>query len=309
MAVRSSPPEQLDAARIYHRTICMKHLTSILAATALGATLMSAPAQAQEKGKVLIVLSSATDLPLKNGTVFKTGYYLNELIIPAEAFAQAGYQLVFADPKGNMPAVDQTSINAEYFDGSNAALQAALNYQVSLRGQLSHPLTLGQVAHSDLSQYGVIFVPGGPAPTIDLMANPELGSILRYFHAHNKTTVLLCHGPTALLSAAENPLAMQAALRAGNDDTARTLAVNWPYKGYKMTVFSDEEENIAVQYVFHAEPLLYPQKSLEIAGGNVSTAAGWQPLVVQDRELITGQNPASDRALMKVVLPVLLGSK
>lgn len=287
----------------------MKILAHILTAAALGAALISSPADAASKGKILIVLSSATDLPLQNGAVFKTGYYLNELIVPAEAFANAGYQLVFADPKGNMPAVDQTSINAEYFDNSKSALQAALNYQAHLHGQLAHPLTLAQVANGDLSQYKAIFVPGGPAPTIDLMASPELGQILRYFHAHRKMTVLLCHGPTALLAATANPVAMQTALRASNDSKAQELAAGWPYKGYKMTVFSNEEESIAAKYVFHAEPLLYPEKSLQLAGANVSTVPGWQPLVVQDRELITGQNPASDHALMNVVLPALAASK
>jgi hypothetical protein len=78
--------------------------------TALALVLLMAqaiPAIAQtppSKGKVLIVLSSESILPLKDGKTFTTGYYLNELIIPAQRFAAAGYELVFADPKGNRPA-------------------------------------------------------------------------------------------------------------------------------------------------------------------------------------------------------------
>jgi putative intracellular protease/amidase len=287
----------------------MKRFVCFLTMAAMGATLISSPTHAQEKGKVLVVLSSETELPLAGGKTFKTGYYLNELIVPAQAFSAAGYQLIFADPKGNSPAVDQTSISPDYFAGSKGALQAALRYQTTLRGALSHPLTLKQVAHGDLAQYDAVFVPGGPAPTIDLMANRELGAILRYFHQNQKTTVLLCHGPIALLAATKNPSAMQAALRGGRDNEARGLAADWPYKGYKMTIFSNEEEGIAAKYVFHAEPLLYPQKALGIVGGDVSTAAGWRPLVVRDRELITGQNPASDHALMATVLPVLAAER
>jgi hypothetical protein len=41
------------------------------------------------KDKVLIVLSSESILPLKDGKTFEAGYYLNELIIPAQRFAAA----------------------------------------------------------------------------------------------------------------------------------------------------------------------------------------------------------------------------
>jgi putative intracellular protease/amidase len=41
------------------------------------------------------------------------------------------------------------------------------------------------------------------------------------------------------------------------------------------------------------------------AGGKVSTVPAWHPNVVQDRELITSQNPGSDSALMDVVLAIL----
>jgi len=269
------------------------------------ASLVSSPLLAQEsKGKILIVLSSEHVLPLKDGKTFETGYYLNELTVPAQKFAEAGYELVFADPKGNVPAVDQSSISTDYFGGSQEALESAQRFQGTLTG-LSHPLTLREVAHQDLRQYKAIFVPGGPAPMIDLMANDDLGSILRYFHAHHRTTVLLCHGPIALLSATRAPAANQAALRAGNLQQARSLAASWPYRGYKMTVFSDEEESIAAKNVFHAEPLFTPQQGLETAGGKVSVVAGWKSNVLQDRELITGQNPASDAALADLTLQTL----
>jgi putative intracellular protease/amidase len=289
--------------------ISKKVIEPWLAATGLTAILLASPAEAQQPmGKILIVLSSESELPLKDGKTYRTGYYLNELIVPAQKLSEAGYELVFADPKGNAPAVDAGSISADYFAGSKSELEAAQNFQATLAG-LSHPLTLEQVSKSDLGQYKAIFVPGGPAPMIDLMASPDLGSILGYFHQHRKTTVLLCHGPIALLAATTNPVATQAALRAGHAGEARALASNWPYKGYGMTIFSDEEEGIAAKNVFHAEPLFFPQQALTIAGGEVSTATAWHPKVVQDRELITGQNPGSDAVLMDVVLPTLSAQK
>lgn len=65
------------------------------------------PAHAQDpKGKILVVLSSETALPLHDGKTFSTGYYLNELIVPVQKFAAAGYEVVFTNPKGNTPSVD-----------------------------------------------------------------------------------------------------------------------------------------------------------------------------------------------------------
>ncbi|WP_146010037.1 hypothetical protein [Burkholderia sp. WAC0059] len=161
------------------------------------------------------------------------------------------------------------------------------------------------MAHGDLSQYRAVFVPGGPAPLIDLMADRDLGTILRDFHAHRRTTVFLCHAPVALLAALHDAPAVQAALRAGDVAWARRLARGWPYRGYRMTVFSDEEEAIAAQSVFHGEPPFTPEDGLRIAGARVGTVKGWGPDVVEDRELLTGQNPASDAQLADLTLRVL----
>jgi len=267
-------------------------------------SLSSASAQ-QNKGKILVILSSETTLPLKDGKTFETGYYLNELVEPAMRFKDVGYELIFANPKGNTPQVAADSINKTYFGDNEQRLQVAEEFEKRLSG-LDHPLTLKQAIASGLDQYKAVFIPGGPAPMIDLMASPELGKILAYFHEHNKTTILLCHGPVALAAATSDPIGYQRAMRSGDVDTARKIAAGWPYAGYTMTIFSDAEEKIAAQYVFKGDPLFFPQDALQIAGGNISNAAEtWQPHAIQDRELITGQNPASDAPLMDIVLRTL----
>jgi putative intracellular protease/amidase len=282
----------------------MKIWRNIVMAAAVTASSLSGASAQQGKGKILVVLSSETTLPLKAGKTFETGYYLNELVDPAMRFNDAGYELIFANPKGNTPQVAADSINKTYFGDDEARLKAAEQFQKTIRG-LDHPLTLKQAIAGGLDQYKAVFVPGGPAPMIDLMANPELGKILGYFHAHNKTTILLCHGPVALASATSDPIAYQRALRAGDVDAARKIAAGWPYAGYNMTIFSDAEEKIAAQYVFKGDPLFFPQDALQIAGGNISNGETWHPHAIQDRELITGQNPASDAPLMDIVLRTL----
>jgi putative intracellular protease/amidase len=44
---------------------------------------------------------------------------------------------------------------------------------------------------------------------------------------------------------------------------------------------------------------------LRTAGGDVSVVAPWKSYVLQDRELISGQNPFSDQALLNLLLPAL----
>lgn len=259
---------------------------------------------ADSKGKVLIILPAANVMPLKDGKNFATGYYLNELVVPARRLAEAGYELVFATPGGVAPTVDAASVSVSYFGDSDQVLREAQAYQRSLTG-LAHPQSLANVISAGLEQYKAVYVPGGPAPTVDLMADRELGAILRYFHAHQRTTVLLCHGPVALLAATADPVAYQKAMRQGDAVAAKTLAGAWPYAGYRMTVFSNDEEAQAAQYVFKGSPLFTPSDALAAAGAHISNAPTWQPNVVRDRELITGQNPASDTMLVQLVLQAL----
>ncbi|MOA44889.1 hypothetical protein D3C78_1672310 [compost metagenome] len=49
----------------------------------------------------------------------------------------------------------------------------------------------------------------------------------------------------------------------------------------------------------------YPAKAMARAGGKMQFVAPWQPGVVVDRELITGQNPFSDHALASAFISAL----
>jgi putative intracellular protease/amidase len=53
----------------------------------------------------------------------------------------------------------------------------------------------------------------------------------------------------------------------------------------------------------------YPDFALRTAGGDVSVVEPWKSYVLQDREVISGQNPFSDEALVKLLLPALNAKK
>ncbi len=108
----------------------------------------------------------------------------------------------------------------------------------------------------------------------------------------------LCHGPIASLAAMPNARQFRAALIARDMVKALELARGWQYAGYRMTVFSASEEKSVEENILHGKLYFTMPDALQIAGGDVSTnTVDFEPYVVEDRELITGQNPRSDHPL------------
>lgn len=249
-------------------------------------------AQAQSKGKVLVVMSSANQLALKDGKQYKTGYYLNEFEVPYKKLIEAGYTPVIANPKGDTPAMDANSNNKMFFGGDDNARAEALKYVQGIQ-QLKHPKTLASVVAEGTDGYVGLFIPGGHAPMVDLIQDKNLGIILTSFHNAGRTTGIICHGPIVLLSTLNDSVAFQKALIAG-DGSASSLAKNWPYAGYHVTIFSTgEEEALEGPNGLGGYVQFYPVNALAEAGAHVDTFTNWHPNVVVDRELITGQQPMS----------------
>ncbi|MGY4527242.1 type 1 glutamine amidotransferase domain-containing protein [Pseudomonas sp. UBA4617] len=269
-------------------------------ALAAAVTLLAAGAQAAPRGEVLVLLSSEHQLPLQDGKRYPTGYYLNEFGVPADQLLKAGYKLVLVTPKGNAPSVDPRSIDPSYFAGDAAEMKRIEKVVQSLP-DIDDTLSVSEVLAADPSRYAGLFIPGGHAPLIDLANNPEVGALLRHFHQAGKPTAAICHGPIALLSAQQDPAGYQAALARG----AKPAARDWVYKGYRMTIFSDPEEQVFEGSLNGQRLLFYPAGAMAMAGGDMGYAKAWQPNVVVDRELITAQNPFSDKALAKALLEKL----
>jgi len=269
-------------------------------ARALAGTLLAGQAAAAAKGEVLVLLSSENQLQLKDGKPYPTGYYLNEFGVPADQLLKAGYKLVLVTPKGNAPSVDERSIDPMYFGGDAREMQRIRQVVDSLP-DIDDTLSVKEVLAGDMGRYAGIFIPGGHAPLIDLANNPDVGALLRHFHQAGKPTAAICHGPITLLSAQQDPVAYRAALARGETPAAS----DWTYRGYRMTIFSDPEEQVFEGSLKEQRLQFYPAKAMAGAGGDMSYAQAWQPHVVVDRELITGQNPFSDKALAKALLEQL----
>ena len=249
------------------------------------------------KGKVLVVGSNATQIEVQGGGWGPTGNYLNETVVPVMAVVGAGYEVVFATPTGTKPHIDEASDSAVHFGGDETAYSRAKAFWAN-DPAMNRIRTLRSVIEEGLDHYIGVFVPGGQAPVVDLMQDPEMGEILRHFHNRSKPTALLCHGPIAVVSAMPHAREFRAALIAGDVGKAKEWAKGWQYAGYRMTIFSATEEKYVEDQILHGKMYFHMPEALRAAGGEVSTTAvDFEPNVIVDRELITGQNPRSDHAI------------
>ncbi|MGO1068559.1 type 1 glutamine amidotransferase domain-containing protein [Lysobacter sp. CA199] len=276
----------------------MKTLSILAAALALGLSFGSAHA-----GNVLVVLSDADRLDLKDGKTFSTGFYLNELMQPVKALMDAGHRITFATPQGRAPTLDRGSVDAMYFGGDAQALrahQALLDTLALTAPEKSPVVSLARIEQLGYDRFDAVYIPGGHAPMQDLLSSPALGRLLGDFHAKGKTTALVCHGPIALLSTLPDAAGFTARLAA--DDRVKAPP-QWIYAGYQVTVISNQEEEIAKPQLGGGAMKFYPQTALEQAGVRYqSNTQPWTSKVVVDRELITGQNPGSAADVAKELL-------
>lgn len=255
------------------------------------------------KGKVVILGSNATRIETRGGSWGDTGQYLNETVVPAMAVIAAGYDIVLATPHGTPPTIDKASDSPAHFGGDVHSYEHAKVFYAtdpSMQGR-----TIRSVIEEGLDNYAGVFIPGGQAPIVDLMQDQDVGEILRHFHVHQKPTAMLCHGPISSVAAMPLAREFRAALIAGDPDRARELAQGWQYAGYRMTVFQQAEEKVIEDTILHAKIYFDMPFALGLAGAVIDTGPDFEPYVVEDRELITGQNPRSDHPLAEALVAAL----
>jgi putative intracellular protease/amidase len=218
--------------------------------------------------KILMVLTSHDRL---GDTGHKTGFWLEEFAAPYYVFADAGADITLASPKGGQPPVDPRSEEVQ--------TPATLRFKQDKDAQaaLAHTRKLAEVAADD---YDAVFYPGGHGPLWDLAEDRHSIALIEAMYAAGKQVAAVCHGP--------------AAFRHTKDRNGAPLV-----KGKPVTGFSNAEE--AAVGLTHVVPFLV-EDMLKQNGGLYSKADNWQPHVVVDGNLITGQNPASSAGGAKALL-------
>ncbi|MEW2155787.1 type 1 glutamine amidotransferase domain-containing protein [Streptomyces sp. NPDC007189] len=228
--------------------------------------------------KILFVMTGADHWTLADGTKHPTGFWAEEAVTPYETFRAGGHEIVVATPGGVVPTVDQASLAPEANGGQQGADRIAA--ALASFAEIQHPVRLEDVSPDD---YDAVFYPGGHGPMEDLAVSPASGRLLVAALDSGKPLGVVCHGPAALLAAER-----------GDGSNA--------FAGYRVAAFTNAEETQA-GLADRAKWLL--QTRLEEAGVDVRAAEPWAPHVVVDRNLVTGQNPASSAPLAAELLKKL----
>jgi len=219
---------------------------------------------------VLIVVSAADRWTLNDGTTHPTGYWAEELAEPHRIFAAAGWDITIATPGGVPPTVDGLSLG--FAGGLPAKTRAVADYLRKLDA-LAHPKVLADI---DPADYDVVFYPGGHGPMEDLAEDADSGRILTTVLESGQPLALLCHAPAATLA-------------------ARREDGTWPFEGYRMTALSNTEERLN-RFSRKAKWLL-EDRLVESGAIYRKGRLPLRPFIVVDRNLYTGQNPASSATL------------
>lgn len=233
----------------------------------------------EDRRRVLIVLSGADQVRMKNGTLLQTGYYLNELAEPLGSFHRAGYLVDCASPGRRPPRIDPFSLT--FLKGERRTQALA---RVEAREDLKRPLALERITNDELFDYSGIYVPGGYAPMADIAGLDRMNTIFEHFHRGYKPTCLIGHGMAALIPTIPK-------------------TGPWIYRGYRMTCASDWKDGIA-RLVLRRLPGKTPfsiARRLKRAGGVVRQSyLPRRSFIVEDHELLTAQDPWSANRLGEV---------
>ena len=223
--------------------------------------------------KVLFVLTSHDKL---GDTGHKTGFWIEEFAAPYYVLSDAGVDITLASPAGGKPPIDPSS------EAPGAQTEATKRYNddKDLQEKLSQTVKLSGVMADD---YDAVFYPGGHGPLWDLTNNEDSIRLIEDFAKQKKPIAAVCHAPAVL-----------AKVKGGDGEPL--------VKGKNVTGFTNSEEE-AVKLT-EVVPFLLEDKLKEL-GGHYSKVEDWQPHIVRDGILITGQNPASSEGAAEELLRLM----
>lgn len=211
--------------------------------------------------KILIVLTSHGEL---GDTGRKTGFWLEELATPYYHFRDVGWDITLASPQGGRPPLDPKSNEPQFQTERTRRFEA----DVDAEALLGATARLDSVSVDD---FDAVFYPGGHGPLWDLAEDPASIALIERMVRADRPLALVCHAPGAL--------------RHANTADGEPLVA-----GRQVTGFTDSEEN--AMGLTEVVPFLV-EDDLVARGAVFSRVRNFEPHVVVDGMLVTGQNPAS----------------
>ncbi|WP_237065978.1 type 1 glutamine amidotransferase domain-containing protein [Microbulbifer guangxiensis] len=250
-------------------------MKKILGAILMLAALLSAvPSFAREEGpRVLMVLTSHSEL---GDSGEKTGFWMAELTHPYFALRKAGIPVEIVSISGGKAPVDPRSLKEDDEDNQRFLRDP------QTRGLIEDTRPLSDV---DPANYAAVIFVGGHGTMWDFPDHADVNRVAAGIYQANGVVAAVCHGPAALVGVTLG-------------DGTKLIA------GRRVTGFTNSEERaVGLEDVV---PFML-EDALGKAGARFQGAPDWESNVVVDGRLITGQNPASARALGKAVAEAVKG--
>ncbi|MDX1805361.1 MAG: type 1 glutamine amidotransferase domain-containing protein [Alcanivorax sp.] len=226
------------------------------------------------RGQILVVMTNHSRYPSRDDT---TGLWLTELTHFTDMVEAAGYATVFASPKGGQVPLDERSLGWLYMDKAARKHLASAGF----KARLSHTLPISQANPAD---YQAIYFTGGHGVMWDFRGNDAMRRVAEGIYNQGGVIASVCHGAAALLNL--------------QDSNGQPLI-----KGRTITGFSNREEFLAG---LKSQVPFFLEDELKAEGADYKRS--WLPFksyVLTDGRIVTGQNPASAKAVGKAVLAVL----
>lgn len=227
--------------------------------------------------KILIVTTSHSELG-KTGR--RTGVWLEELAAPYYAFRKAGAEVTVASIKGGQIPFDPRSTGEEQ---SDVPVPETASRFLGDPDAMASAKDSSSVEEVDAASFAAIFLPGGHGAMWDMPDNAKLARMVGSLFDSGRIVSAVCHGPAGLVSARRRD--------------GRPVV-----DGKRVSSFTNAEEQAVG--LTEIVPFLLESRLREL-GGQFEGGPNWQPFVVRDGNLVTGQNPMSSELVARRVIEAL----
>lgn len=233
--------------------------------------------------RVLVLCTEHRYLEMTNGKKFSTGHNVQETAVPLMHLTRAGFEFDVVTPTGAPAVLEDWSVPRKD--------EAVLGFMERNRAKFDNPLSLADLitkgSLDDESPFAALFLPGGHGAMVGLPDDEHVGELIRWVRDSDRYLVAVCHGPAALMAAANN-------------------GAPHPYAGYEMCAFPDsmDRRSPSIGYLpgllpwFQCEKL--EQQGMRILNDDITGATH------VDRKLYSGDSPRACDKLGRLIAEALL---
>lgn len=205
------------------------------------------------------------------------GYEFSEIADPYHEFINRNCTVDFVSILGGKPpyvGYDENQLSSKKFISGSGFKRLNQSHKLS---------------DVDISAYDAIFFPGGLGLMTDMVHDTVVNEAIRLTYESGNIVGAVCHGPAALLN-------------------VQLTDGSYLLKGKKVNSFTRSEEEIDNHKLGEIIPFML-EEELAKQGAVFSHTEPFEPYVVSDGNLVTGQNPASATGVAQKMIELLAENK